>query len=56
MNYGSKPTIFGNLPWPPTGPDLNPMVGTIPPQKRYEDMGRKPFPPQICQSSECSDP
>ena len=33
----SKPAFFGSLPWPAVGPDLNPMVGTIPAQVRYEN-------------------
>ena len=32
----SKPSFFGNLPWPPIGPDVNPMTGTIPAKARYE--------------------
>ena len=40
----SKPAFFGNLPWPPIGPDLIPMVGNIPSQLRYEgyDIPDKP--------------
>jgi hypothetical protein len=32
----SKPSFFGNLPWPPIGPDLNPMTGAIPAKARYD--------------------
>jgi hypothetical protein len=32
----AKPAWWGNLPWPPIGPDLTPMVGKIPAQLRYE--------------------
>jgi len=31
----SKPAFFGNLPWPPIGPDINPRVGTIPAKQRF---------------------
>lgn len=31
----SKPAWWGNLRWPAIGPDLNPMVGTIPAQQRF---------------------
>jgi hypothetical protein len=31
-----KPEWWGNLRWPPIGPDLEPMVGKIPAQLRYE--------------------
>jgi len=30
-----KPSWFGNLPWPPIGPDRTPMVGQIPAQCRF---------------------
>ncbi len=32
----SKPSWWGNLSWPAIGPDLNPMVGLIPAQARYQ--------------------
>ena len=32
----SKPASFGGLPWPSIGPDMNPIVGTIPAKERYE--------------------
>jgi hypothetical protein len=38
----SKPSFFGGLPWPAIGPDLNPMVGSIPAKHRYEGI---PIPP-----------
>ena len=31
----SKPAFFGDLPWPAIGPDLSPMVGTLPAKKRF---------------------
>lgn len=34
----SKPSFFGNLPWPAIGPDLNPMVGRLPAKERFESM------------------
>jgi len=30
-----EPSWWGDLPWPPIGPDRNPMVGTIPAQQRF---------------------
>lgn len=33
----SKPSFFGDLQWPATGPDLNPLIGTIPAKKRYDN-------------------
>jgi hypothetical protein len=32
----AKPGWWGNMPWPPIGPDVNPMVNKIPAQVRYE--------------------
>lgn len=32
----AKPDFFGCRPWPPIGPDLDPMIGRIPAQDRYE--------------------
>ena len=31
-----EPSWFGNLAWPPIGPDLSPMAGSIPAKARYE--------------------
>ena len=31
-----KPAFFGDSPWPWVGPDLNPMVGTLPAKARYD--------------------
>jgi hypothetical protein len=31
-----KPAWWGAMPWPPIGPDLNPMVNKIPAQVRFE--------------------
>jgi len=36
MYYASKPAFFGSCAWPPVGPDVNPMVGTLPAKDRYE--------------------
>jgi hypothetical protein len=33
----SKPSFFGSCAWPPIGPDLSPMVKTLPAKARYED-------------------
>ena len=30
-----KPAFFGDLPWPPFGPDRHPMVGQLPAKERY---------------------
>jgi hypothetical protein len=30
-----KPAFFGDLPWPPIGPDRRPMAGTIPARERF---------------------
>jgi hypothetical protein len=32
----SKPAFFGSCAWPPIGPDLNPMVNTLPAKARYD--------------------
>jgi hypothetical protein len=49
MYYYSKPTFFGNLAWPPFGPDLNPRIGSLPAKARYEGeiitSSPKPSPP-----------
>jgi hypothetical protein len=31
----SKPAFFGSKPWPIIGPDLNPMIGTLPAEDRF---------------------
>ncbi|KAF0246930.1 MAG: hypothetical protein FD180_289 [Planctomycetota bacterium] len=31
----AKPAFFGKLPWPPIGPDRQPMVGSIPARERF---------------------
>ncbi|MCZ7649263.1 MAG: hypothetical protein M5U26_29070 [Planctomycetota bacterium] len=36
-----KPAFFGNLPWPPIGPDRSPMAGTIPARERFLKMDPK---------------
>jgi hypothetical protein len=35
LYLSAKPAWWGSLAWPPIGPDLNPMVSTIPAQQRY---------------------
>ena len=40
----TKPAWWGDLPWPPIGPDLTPMVGKIPAQVRYEALMATPTP------------
>ncbi len=32
----SKPSFFGDLPWPGIGPDLNPRVGVLPAKARFD--------------------
>jgi hypothetical protein len=39
-----QPDWWGDLPWPPIGPDLTPMVGKIPAQLRYEALTAPPTP------------
>jgi hypothetical protein len=34
----SKPAFFGDLPWPPIGPDVNPMCGKLPAEERYRQL------------------
>lgn len=34
----SKPSFFGDVPWPLIGPDLDPKVGLLPAKKRFDDM------------------
>jgi hypothetical protein len=43
----SKPAWFGNLAWPPIGPDLTPMTASIPAQARFLgiDYNSGPQPP-----------
>jgi hypothetical protein len=36
--FASKPDWFGNVPWPPIGPDVPGQVNKIPAQLRYEQM------------------
>jgi hypothetical protein len=43
LYLSSKPSWWGNLPWPAIGPDLNPMAGAIPAQQRY--LGIDTVPP-----------
>jgi hypothetical protein len=42
--YSSKPSWWDNSPWPPIGPDKNPMVGTIPAQNRMLGVSPTPAP------------
>ena len=39
LYLASKPAFFGALPWPAIGPDLDPMVGTLPAKQRFDAMG-----------------
>lgn len=39
-----QPAWWGNLPWPPIGPDLTPMVGQIPAQLRFANGMPAPAP------------
>ncbi|HBT60115.1 MAG TPA: hypothetical protein DEB40_00005, partial [Elusimicrobia bacterium] len=36
LYLASKPAFFGNLPWPPIGPDRSPLVGTLPAVARFQ--------------------
>jgi hypothetical protein len=40
----SKPAFFGSLPWPWAGPDLSPMVGTLPAKARSDADYSPPAP------------
>ena len=47
LYLSSKPSWWGNLPWPAIGPDLNPVAGTIPAKERF--LGKSnasPSPPK----------
>jgi hypothetical protein len=46
MYYGTKPSFFGTKSWPMFGPDLNPMVGSLPAQDRYNG-GATPDPDPV---------
>lgn len=38
--YTARPGWWdADLPWPPIGPELSPMVGTLPAERRYQNMG-----------------
>jgi hypothetical protein len=39
MYYSSKPSFFGSYAWPPFGPDLSPVAGTLPAKVRYDQGG-----------------
>ena len=39
LYLAGQPAWWGNLPWPPIGPDLTPMVGQIPAEVRFLSMG-----------------
>ena len=41
----SKPAFFGNLPWPAIGPDLSPMVRSLPAKDRYSGTPPPATPP-----------
>ena len=36
MYYSSKPAFFGTCAWPPFGPDVTGIVGTLPAKNRYQ--------------------
>jgi hypothetical protein len=38
----TKPAFFGSLPWPWVGPDLTPMVGTLPAKERSDTIYSPP--------------
>jgi hypothetical protein len=35
MYYNAKPAFWGSRAWPSIGPDLNPMIGSLPAKDRY---------------------
>jgi hypothetical protein len=39
LYYASKPAFFGSCAWPPFGPDLGTLTGTLPAKDRYEGGG-----------------
>lgn len=43
-----KPAFFGDHAWPPIGPDLAPMVSTIPAQERFAAMPHEKYGGQEC--------
>jgi hypothetical protein len=45
LYLSTKPAWFGSLAWPAFGPDLSPMVGTIPAKVRYEGGTFPPLTP-----------
>lgn len=36
LYLSSKPAFFGSYAWPSVGPDLSPMIGTLPAKQRYD--------------------
>lgn len=46
-----KPSFFGDLPWPPIGPDVNPMVNNIPAKERFDAIINK----QNCSGACCTE-
>ncbi len=44
LYLASKPAFFGDLAWPPIGPDRAPQTGTIPAKMRYDAMISAPPP------------
>src|SRR5262249_30633884 len=49
LYVSGRPGWWGNLPWPPFGPDLNPIVNTLPARVRFASILSgivKPAPPQ----------
>jgi hypothetical protein len=54
LYLSAKPIWFGSLAWPAFGPDLSPMVGTIPAKVRYESGTVGPQPAQLMPPSNLS--
>jgi Pectate lyase superfamily protein len=49
-----KPSWWGNLPWPPIGPDRSPMAGQIPAQQRFANGMPNPTPTPQPTPTTCS--
>ena len=44
LYLSGRPSWWGNLPWPPIGPDRTPMAGQIPAQQRFANGMPPPAP------------
>jgi hypothetical protein len=44
LYLAGQPAWWGNLPWPPIGPDLTPMIGQIPAEYRFVNSSPTPAP------------